>query len=112
MKYLLNVFSPETHPELTASDRIVSGFRVRHRQADERLIPGDLMVRIVCCLARLSRWVGPLEEAGAPFEDATPLFVEQDDPFAVRIIRELADVKHLEHLSDSVLPEYEESALA
>jgi hypothetical protein len=82
MKYVLNVFSPETHPKFTGSDRTTSGFRVRHRQAAERLSPGDL---IVCYLTRLSRWVGLLEVVGAPFEDATPLFVEQDDPFVVRI---------------------------
>lgn len=82
MKYALNVFSAETHPKFTASDRTIAGFRVRHRQAAERLNPGDL---IVCYLTRLSRWVGLLEVVGAPFEDATPLFVEQDDPFVVRI---------------------------
>jgi hypothetical protein len=82
MKYALNVFSPETHPKFTASDRTVAGFRVRHRQAAERLSPGDL---IVCYLTRLSRWVGVLEIVGAPFDDVTPLFVEQDDPFTVRI---------------------------
>jgi hypothetical protein len=82
MKYVLNVFSPETHPRFAASDRTVAGFRVRHRQAAERLNPGDL---VVCYLTRLSRWVGLLEVVGAPYEDATPLFVEQDDPFVVRL---------------------------
>ena len=82
MKYVLNVFSPETHSMFTASDRTVAGFRARHRQAAERLSPGDL---IVCYLTRLSRWVGLLEVVGAPFEDATALFVEQDDPFVVRV---------------------------
>jgi len=82
MKYVLNVFSPETHPRFSASDRTIAGFRVRHRQAAERLAPGDV---IVCYLTRLSRWVGLLEVVGAPFEDATPLFVEQDDPFVVRV---------------------------
>jgi hypothetical protein len=82
MKYALNVFSRETHPKFTTSDRTVAGFRVRHRQAAERLSPGDL---IVCYLTRLSRWVGLLEVVGAPFEDATPLFVEQEVPFVVRI---------------------------
>lgn len=82
MKEVLNVFSPETHPKSTPSIGRSSGFRVRHRQAAERLSPGDL---IVCYLTRLSRWVGLLEVVGAPVEDATPLFVEQDDPFVVRI---------------------------
>jgi hypothetical protein len=82
MKYVLNVFSPETHPKFTDSDRTIAGFRVRHRQAADRLSSGDL---IICYLTRLSRWVGLLEVVGAPFEDATPLFVEQEDPFVVRI---------------------------
>jgi len=75
MKYVVNVFSPETHAKFSASDRTVAGFRVRHRQAAERISPGDV---IICYLTRLSRWVGLLEVVGTPFEDATPLFVDQE----------------------------------
>jgi hypothetical protein len=82
MKYVTNVFSPETYPMFTASDRTIAGFRSPRRPAAERLDAGDL---IVCYLTRVSRWVGLLEVVGELFEDSTPLFVEQNDPFVVRI---------------------------
>jgi hypothetical protein len=82
MKYVVNVFSPETYPMFAASDRTVAGFRTSRRPAAERLNVGDL---IVCYLTRVSRWVGLLEVVGELFEDSTPLFVEQNDPFIVRI---------------------------
>jgi hypothetical protein len=81
MTYFLNLFSPETHATFSASDRTVSGFRVRHRKAAARVKQGDILISY---LTRLSRWVGLLEVASAPFEDATPLFVEKEDPFVVR----------------------------
>ncbi len=63
---------------------ILAGFRSSGRPKAERLEPGD---RIVCYLTRVSRWIGLLEVVGELFEDSTPLFVEQDDPFVVRIRR-------------------------
>lgn len=69
MSYFMDLFAPETHATFSALDRTVSGFRARHRKAAARTKPGDLLV---CYLTRLSRWVGLLEIAGPPFEDATP----------------------------------------
>ena len=51
MTYFLDLFSPETHARFSASDRAVSGFRVRHRNAAERVKPGDMLV---CYVTRLS----------------------------------------------------------
>ncbi|MDX2055226.1 MAG: EVE domain-containing protein [Polyangiaceae bacterium] len=81
MAYFLDLFSPETHAMFSASDRGISGFRIRHRKAAERVKRGDVFI---CYLTRLSRWVGLLEVVSEPFEDASPLFVEKDDPFVVR----------------------------
>jgi hypothetical protein len=79
--YYLDLFSPETHATFSSSNRTVSGFRVRHRKAADRIKRGDVFV---CYLTRLSRWVGLLEVTEGPFEDSSPLFVEKDDPFVVR----------------------------
>ena len=81
MDYFLDLFSPETHEKFSSSDRMVSGFRVRHRKAADRIKPGDLLV---CYLTRLSRWIGLLEVKHAAFEDSTPLFMSEEDPFIIR----------------------------
>jgi hypothetical protein len=81
MSHYLDLFSPETHAAFSASDRSVSGFRLRHRKAAGRAKPGDLLV---CYLTRVSRWFGLLEVQGPPFEDTAPRFVEAEDPFVVR----------------------------
>lgn len=82
MSYFLDLFSPETHTAFAASDQTVSGFRLRHRKAADRLAVGDILI---CYLTRLSRWTGLLEVAGPVFEDKTPRFLEVDDPFIVRM---------------------------
>jgi hypothetical protein len=60
----------------------VAGFRERQRKASHRVAKGDVLV---CYLTRVSRWVGLLRVEGPPFDDATPLFAERDDPFFVRM---------------------------
>jgi hypothetical protein len=81
MAYFLDLFSPETHAAFSESDRTITGFRTRHRKAAERLKKGDVLV---CYMTRLSRWVGLLRVEEGPFEDASPRFMESDDPFVVR----------------------------
>jgi predicted RNA-binding protein len=81
MNYYLNLFSPETYEAFNRSGRTVSGFRTRQRRAAERIQPGD---RFVCYMTKLSRWVGVLEVEEGPYEDDTPIFYEEDDPFVVR----------------------------
>ncbi len=80
--YFLAVFSPETHAAFSASSRSVMGFRERHRKAAAKVAVGDLLV---CYLTGVSRWVGVLRIEGAAYEDATPVFVEREDPFVVRM---------------------------
>jgi hypothetical protein len=79
--YYLDLFSPETHQAYSGSDKTVSGFRARHRQAAERVHQGD---KLICYVTRISRWVGVLEVVSAPYEDSTPRFYGKDDPFVIR----------------------------
>ena len=81
MNYFLNLFSPETYARFSDSDRTVSGFRERNRNAAAKIRPGD---RLLCYLTKLSRWVGSFKVESEPFEDRTPIFTDRDDPFHVR----------------------------
>ncbi|HVB59082.1 MAG TPA: hypothetical protein VNE63_21965 [Candidatus Acidoferrales bacterium] len=81
MAYFIDLFSPETYGAFTRSSRDVSGFRLRHKNAADRIKPGDVFV---CYLTRLSRWFGLLEVIEGPFIDNRPVFVPENDPFVVR----------------------------
>ena len=81
MRYYTDLFSPETYEEFSASDRTITGFRLRQRSQAQRLVPGDFLV---CYVTKLSRWVGLLEIESPMFEDSTPIFVPNDDPFSIR----------------------------
>jgi len=81
MAYYLDLFSPETYEAFTRSDRTVSGFRTRHDGVAKRVRAGD---KLICYMTKMSRWVGILKVIDGPFRDATPIFVDEDDPFVVR----------------------------
>lgn len=81
MAYFLDLFSPETYAAFKRSQQDISGFRYRHRFAAERIKSGD---KLVCYLTKLSRWFGILEVLEGPFQDSTPIFYPEDDPFVVR----------------------------
>jgi predicted RNA-binding protein len=81
MAYYLDLFSPETYEAFFKSDRTVSGFRPRQRNAADKIKPGD---KLLCYMTKLSRWVGILEVVSGPFEDSTPIFYPASDPFVVR----------------------------
>lgn len=81
MAYFLDLFSPETYEAFSRSPRDVSGFRLRQRAAAGRVKRGD---RLVCYMTKLSRWVGVLEVVDGPYEDDTPIFYPESDPFVVR----------------------------
>lgn len=81
MAHFLDLFSPETYERFSSSDRSVSGFRIRQRSLAAKVKPGDLMV---CYLTRLSRWVGLLRVEGTAFEESTPIFTTEADPFVLR----------------------------
>jgi hypothetical protein len=81
MAYFLDLFSPETYEAYGNSDRTVSGFRPRQRNAAARINPGD---KLLCYVTKLSRWVGVLRVIDGPFIDDQPIFYAENDPFVVR----------------------------
>lgn len=82
MAYYLDIFSPETYETFTASDRSVSGYRIRQLNTAQKIHPGD---KFLCYMTKLGRWVGILEIASECFVDQDhPLFYEDSDPFVVR----------------------------
>lgn len=81
MAYYLDLFSPETYKAFSESPRDISGFRPRQRNAAHAVKIGD---KLICYVTRISRWFGLLEVASTVFEDSTPRFYAQEDPFIVR----------------------------
>lgn len=81
MAYYLDLFSPDTYEAFSRSDRTISGFRIRQQKTAHRIQPGD---KLICYMTKLSRWIGVLEVVSPPFEDTTPLFLPEDDPFVLR----------------------------
>jgi hypothetical protein len=81
MKYYLQLFSPETYEAFGRSDRTISGFRTRQRNAASRVERGD---RLVSYMTKLHRWMGILEVVEGPFEVNSPIFYSASDPFVVR----------------------------
>jgi predicted RNA-binding protein len=81
MAYYTDLFSPETYEAFSNSERNISGFRVRQKNAAGRINIGD---KLVCYITKLSRWVGILEVTSKYFEDNTPIFYPVDDPFIIR----------------------------
>jgi predicted RNA-binding protein len=81
MAYYLDLFSPETYETFSASNREVSGFRIRQSASARKIGPGD---KLVCYMTKLSRWIGILEVLSNSYEDSSPLFYEKNDPFVIR----------------------------
>lgn len=81
MAYYIDLFSPETYEAFSNSDRSVSGFRARHEGLAKRIHPGDTLV---CYVTKLSRWVGLLTVDHGPYEDHSPIFIPENDPFIIR----------------------------
>jgi hypothetical protein len=81
MPYFLDLFSPETYTAFRRSRQDISGFRFRQRFAAETIKAGD---KLLCYMTKLSRWFGVLEVLEGPFQDDTPIFYPEDDPFVIR----------------------------
>jgi hypothetical protein len=83
MTYWLDLFTPYTWTRFQEHGAAVSGFRPRQRHtAFKRVKPGDLFP---CYLTKLSRWCGVLEITGPAFEDNTPIFADENDPYPIRL---------------------------
>ena len=81
MNYWINLFSPETYVAFGSSDRTTSGFSKAQKSRAQRVKPGD---RFICYMTKLSRWIGVLEVVEGPYEDDTPVFYDESDPYVVR----------------------------
>lgn len=82
MTYYTDLFSPETYEAFSRSGRDISGFSPQQRTIANKVRVGD---KLICYLTKLSRWVGVLEVVSKLFEDSTPIFYEEDDPFVLRL---------------------------
>lgn len=82
MNYVLDLFTPETWKAFREHGASISGFSPAHRSRAKNLVrPGDIFI---CYLVRLSRWCGVLEVQGEMFEDDTPIFQRDNDPWTIR----------------------------
>jgi hypothetical protein len=82
MAYWLDLFTPYTWERFQDHGADISGFRPRQRKiAFGRVKQGD---KFLCYLVRLSRWCGILTVSSDAFEDATPIFADDNDPFLIR----------------------------
>ncbi len=104
MKYYIDLFSPETAKAFEKSTRSISGFR-HSRKAyvqNQNIGPGD---RFICYVTRIQRFVGILEVLSKSYEDNSPIFANENDPFILRF-----KVKPIVWLSlDKAIPLHEES---
>ena len=82
MKYYTNLFSPETYNAFSKSDQTISGFRKHQKNTVANLKVGD---KLICYVTRISRWIGILEVTEKYFEDDTPIFFTEKDPFIMRV---------------------------
>ena len=81
MKYLLDLFTPDTWRAFRQKGADITGFRQRQRRlASERVRRGDVFI---CYLTRVSRWCGVLQVESALYDDDSPYFDDRD-PFTVR----------------------------
>lgn len=82
MKYVLDLFTPETWEAFKDHGADVTGFTAGHRSRARNLVrPGDIFI---CYMVRLSRWCGVLEATTEMYEDDTPIFRPADDPWTTR----------------------------
>src|SRR5436190_12565642 len=81
MAYYLDLFSPATWEAFLRSRQNVSGFKPRQLALARRIQPGD---KFLCYMTKLSRWCGVLDVEQGPFQDDTPIFADENDPFTVR----------------------------
>jgi predicted RNA-binding protein len=81
MAYFLDISSPETYEAFKHSTQEVSAFRLRHKNAAERVHTGD---KLLCYLTKLSRWFGVLEVLNGPYLDDSPIFYPEADPFVIK----------------------------
>jgi hypothetical protein len=80
--YWLDLFTGATWQEFLAAGGDVSGFRESRWKTMQRLKPGDYLL---CYLTGISRFIGLLQVASAPFRDKSPIWKDEDFPCRVRV---------------------------
>lgn len=80
--YWLDLFTGVTWKEFLAAGGDVSGFRESRWPAVQKIKSGDYLL---CYLTGVSRFIGVLEAASAPFKDSTPIWKDEDFPCRLKI---------------------------
>nr|WP_302829177.1 hypothetical protein [uncultured Bacteroides sp.] len=83
MKYFIDLFSPSTALAFSNSDQSVSGFRISRKTyiQNQNIGIGD---KFICYCTKIQRFIGILEITSKFFEDNTPIFTKENDPFILR----------------------------
>ncbi len=83
MHYYIDLFSPETAEAFSNSSRDISGFRISRKSyvKNKKIGPGD---KFICYCTRIQRFIGLFEIESKSFEDGSPIFIEENDPFVLR----------------------------
>ncbi|HBA61176.1 MAG TPA: hypothetical protein DCZ92_10240 [Elusimicrobia bacterium] len=83
MRYFIDLFSPETARAFASSQKDVSGYRISRKTyvENQKIGPGD---RFICYVTKIQRFIGVLEVQSPPYEDASPIFAKENDPFTYR----------------------------
>src|SRR5208337_967399 len=80
--YWLDLFTGVTWKEFLEAGGNVSGFRESRWSAVQKIKPGDYLL---CYLTGVSRFIGVLEAASAPFKDTSPIWKDEDFPCRLRV---------------------------
>ncbi len=83
MKYFIDLFSPNTALAFSESEQTISGFRISRKTyvQNQKIGIGD---KFICYCTKIQRFIGVLEITSEPFEDNTPIFMLEEDPFILR----------------------------
>jgi len=83
--YWLDLFTGKTWVEFLAAGGKVSGFRKSRWSVVQKMKPGDWLL---CYVTGVSRWIGILEVVGDPYQDSTPIWVDEEFPcrFPVKVV--------------------------
>jgi len=85
-KYWLDLFTGKTWEEFLEHGAKISGFRASRKRLAERISLGDYLL---CYLTGISRFIGILEVKSKCYEDATPIW--KDEQFPIRFDVELVE---------------------
>jgi len=80
--YWVVLFTGVTWKEFILAGGVVSGFRESRWAAIHKIKPGDYLV---CYLTGVSRFIGVLEVASAPFKDSSPIWKDEDFPCRLKV---------------------------